>query len=200
MRTQTRANQKLLVVASAIFTMAIVTMAIFTMAIVTMAMVLSACGAAARGTQTGGTPADFSLQDINGKRVHLSDFLGDKVILVNFWATWCGPCAGELPHLQRIYQEHRDEGLVVLAVSMDGPDSIAAVAPFARRHKLQFPVLLDQETTVVGMLNPKRAAPFNLLIGRDGTIVSTKEGFSAGDEIALETEIVQELSRSGSGG
>jgi peroxiredoxin len=157
---------------------------------------LVSCGPATGGTGASGSPSDFTLEDIDGDRVHLSDYLGDEVILINFWATWCSPCAGELAHLQRMYEDYRDSGFVVLAVSMDGPESIAEVAPFARRHGLSFPVLLDEETSVVSMLNPKRAAPYNVLIGRDGTIVSAKEGFSAGDEIALEESIKRHLSGS----
>ena len=164
--------------------------------IAAMALLLASCGPATSGARTGGAPADFTLEDIDGDRVHLSDYLGHEVILINFWATWCGPCAGELTHLQRIYEEYEDSGFVVLAVSMDGPESIAAVAPFARRHGLSFPVLLDEETAVVGMLNPKRAAPYSVLIGRDGTIMSANEGFSAGDEVALEAMIRRQLSGS----
>ncbi len=154
------------------------------------ALALMSCGGAQSGGQSAGSRApDFALQDIDGRTVRLSDHLGKNVILINFWATWCGPCLGEHPHLQRIYEEYKDRGFVVLAISMDGPESIAEVAPHAHRYGLTFPVLLDSETRVVGLLNPKRAAPFNVLIGRDGTIVSADEGYSAGDEIELEAAI-----------
>lgn len=141
----------------------------------------------------GGSPApgrqnDFALRDIEGRTVRLSDYPG-KVVLLNFWATWCVPCAAELPHLQRLYEAYRDQGLVVLAISMDGPESIANVGPQARRYGLGFPVLLDEETRVVGIYNPKGAAPFTVMIGRDGAIAKTREGYSAGDEVAIEADI-----------
>ena len=154
-----------------------------------LAVALVACGGAQSSGESGSTATDFALQDVDGNWVRLSDHLGEDVILINFWATWCGPCTGELPHLQRLYETYKDKGFVVLAVSMDGPESVAEVAPHARRYGLTFPVLLDEETRVVGMLNPRRAAPYNILIDRDGKIVTTKEGYSAGDEDALEAEV-----------
>jgi len=161
-----------------------------TIAVVILTAALASCGGAQSGGGRNGSRApDFALDDIKGRRVRLSDHLGKDVILINFWATWCGPCVGEHPHLQRLYDSYKDQGFVVLAVSMDGPESIAEVAPHASRYGLTFPVLLDTETRVVGLLNPKRAAPFNVLIARDGTIVTTHEGYSAGDEITLEAEI-----------
>lgn len=143
--------------------------------------------------QTGGSAApgrasDFALRDTEGRTVRLSDHRG-KVVLLNFWATWCTPCAAELPHLQRLYETYADQGLVILAISMDGPETVANVIPHARRYGLTFPVLLDEETRVVGMYNPKRAAPFNVLVGRDGVVEMTREGYSAGDEIAMEADV-----------
>jgi peroxiredoxin len=135
----------------------------------------------------GGAP-DFALRDLAGRTVRLSDQRG-KVVLVNFWATWCVPCAAELPHLQRLYEKYRDRGFVVLAISMDGPESSAEVDPRARRYGLTFPVLVDEETRVVGVYNPKRTAPFSVFIDRGGHVVATREGFHAGDEVAVESEV-----------
>jgi peroxiredoxin len=158
-----------------------------------LALALATAGCAHPEPVPGGAPSrstrDFTLRDTTGRTVRLSDHLGKKVILLNFWATWCVPCAAELPHLQRLYEAHKDEGLIVLAISMDGPESIANVAPQARRYGLTFPVLLDEETRVVGAYNPKGAAPFNVLIDRSGAIVKTREGYSAGDEVSMAADI-----------
>lgn len=158
-----------------------------------LCLLLAACGGAPPGG--GGPPApaanaapDFALRDLSGRTVRLSDHRGD-VVLINFWATWCVPCAAELPHLERMYKKYAGRGLVVLAISMDGPESSANVPSHARRHRLTFPVLLDQETRVVGAYNPKRNAPFTVLIGRDGAVARTREGYHAGDEVAVESEI-----------
>lgn len=152
---------------------------------------------ASRAPQKAAVAGDFSLRDTNGKTVRLSDYLGQRVILLSFWATWCGPCAVELPQLQRIYAAHAAAGLVVLGISMDGPDTAADVAPRARRYGLQFPVLLDEETRVVRQYNPKRAAPYTLLIDRRGVIVKAREGYAAGDDVKLEREIEALLRDSG---
>ncbi|HTE49869.1 MAG TPA: TlpA disulfide reductase family protein [Kofleriaceae bacterium] len=155
-------------------------------------LLAAGCGAVAgdaaeAGRANRGAP-DFALRDLTGKTVRLSDHRGE-VVLVNFWATWCVPCAAELPHLERLYRKYRDQGFVVLAISMDGPESSAEVDPRARRYGLTFPVLLDEETRVVGTYNPKRTAPFTLLIDRDGAVARTREGYHAGDEVAVEADI-----------
>jgi peroxiredoxin len=160
-------------------------------------VVAAACAAGPGGAGGHGRAADFALRDVDGRTVRLSDYLGKDVILINFWATWCAPCAGELPHLERIYEAYRARGFVVLSVAMDGPESVAAVGPQARRYGLQFPVLLDEETRVVGAYNPKRAAPFSVLIGKDGVVASTHEGYSSGDEVELEKNIAQLLGMGG---
>lgn len=143
----------------------------------------------ARAQTAGRIGADFALRDLGGNTVRLSDFRG-KIVLINFWATWCKPCAAELPHLQRMYVTHAAKGVVILGVSMDGPETAADVVTDVRRYGLTYPILLDEETRVVAMYNPKSAAPFTVLIGRDGTIARTREGYSAGDEVKLEAELV----------
>lgn len=132
--------------------------------------------------------------------MRLSDYLGKNVVVLNFWATWCAPCMGELPHMQRLWDTYRDQGLVIISISMDGPESIANVVPTARRLGLTYPVVVDEETRVVGSYNPRKDAPYNVLIGRDGVIAKTKVGYSAGDEAALEAEIQALLAKPAQGG
>jgi peroxiredoxin len=168
-------------------------------------LVMSACGPSAGGAASpgsdrgGGRAADFALRDTAGRTVRLSDHHG-KVVLLNFWATWCVPCAAELPHLQRLYQQYGEQGFIVLAISMDGPETSASVDSHARRYGLTFPVLLDEETRVVGVYNPKRTAPFTVMIGRDGAVAGTREGYTAGDEIAVEADIKALLAAGPGGG
>jgi peroxiredoxin len=154
----------------------------------------TACGGAQRG---GGTSArtDFALRDMSGRTVRLSDYLGKSVVLLNFWASWCAPCAAELPQLDRLYKAHKPAGFVVLGIAMDGPETMANVGPIVRRYALSFPVLLDEETRVVGIYNPKRAAPYSVLIGWDSAVAKTREGYVAGDERALEEDIVAQLQK-----
>jgi len=156
------------------------------------ALLAAHAACAALGAGAGGT-ADFTLRDVDGRQVRLSDYAGRDVVLIAFWATWCGPCAGELVQLERLYRAYRGQGLAVLAVAMDGPESVAEVAPFARRHGLTFPVLLDEDTRVAAVWNPRRSAPYSVLLARDGRIVRRKEGFAAGDEEALRGAIRAEV-------
>ncbi len=153
-----------------------------------------------RGSDETETPtpkniADFSLETVDGKTVSLSDYVGKKVILLDFWATWCEPCLAAMPHLNEIYKDHKDEGFVLLSISMDGPDTVAEVRSYTQRHNLDFPVLLDQESRAVSLYNPKRSAPYSVLIAKDGTILHKRDGYQPGDEVEIEDEVVEALAR-----
>lgn len=137
---------------------------------------------------SGATASDFTLRDVEGRNVRLSDYRG-KVVMLDFWATWCQPCEAEIPHLQELYTKYKDQGFVVLAISMDGPETIANVGPFARRYNLEFPILLDEETRVTGIYNPKRSAPLSVLVDRSGRIAQTRAGYNVGDEKVIEAEV-----------
>jgi peroxiredoxin len=145
-----------------------------------------------QSTVVGAQASDFTLRDLDGRDVHLSDFVG-KVVLVDFWATWCVPCAAELPQLEELYEKKKGDGFVVLGVAMDGPESVAQVAPFARRYNLTFPVLLDEETRVVGVYNPKRVAPMTLLVDKRGIIARVRNGYNAGDEKFIADDVANLL-------
>ncbi len=153
-------------------------------------VVAAACAGGGRGSDSprAGSAPDFALRDLAGRTVRLSDHRG-KVVLVNVWATWCVPCRVELPHLERLHRQYGPEGLVVLGVSIDGPESSAEVDPQARRYGLTFPVLLDEETRVVALYNPKKTAPFTVIVGRDGHVARRREGYHAGDEVEVEADI-----------
>jgi peroxiredoxin len=153
----------------------------------------STAGSVARESAIDGAHAsDFTLRDVEGKQVHLSDY-GGKVVLLDFWATWCVPCAAELPQLQKLYDARKNDGFVVLGIAMDGPESVAQVVPFARRYNLTFPTLLDEETRVVNVYNPKRVAPMTVLIDRRGIIARVRNGYNAGDEKLVADDVANLL-------
>jgi peroxiredoxin len=143
----------------------------------------------------GGAAPDFTLPTLDGKTVHLSDFTGKNVVLLDFWSTTCDPCMMEMPHLVELYKQHKDEGLVVLAVSLDGPESRALVSSVVNDKGMVFPVLLDEETTVVARYDPKREMPFAVVIDRNGSIVHKRGGYSPGDEKTLAAEVEKALAR-----
>lgn len=120
-----------------------------------------------------GAPApDFTLQDLAGSSVTLSSFKG-QVVLINFWATWCGPCRIEMPALQRRYESFQAQGFAVLAVNLDEP--ITDVGAFASSFGLTFPVLLDPGATVNDLYRV-RGYPTSFFVGRDGVIARQQIG------------------------
>ena len=166
------------------------------------ALALAACGssdqkgandASSASLSSGTVATDFSAQDTTGATLHLSDYLNKNVILIDFWATWCQPCLEEMPHLRRLYEANKANGLVVVAVSMDGPETVAEVPSFAQRNRLTFPVVLDQDSHVASIYNPRKAAPLTLLIDRAGKIVMVHEGYNPGDEQTIQAEVQKAL-------
>jgi peroxiredoxin len=137
---------------------------------------------------SGSVATDFTLRDTEGRDVRLSDHTG-KVVLIDFWATWCQPCVAGMPHLQEMYTRIKDRGFVVLGVSMDGPESVATVPSFVRNLGVTFPILLDEETRVVSIYNPKRTAPLQVLVDQGGRIAQVRQGYNVGDEKLIEAEV-----------
>ena len=138
-------------------------------------------------------PPDFELPKLGGGMVRLSDHLGKDVVLIDFWATFCEPCLTALPHLEKLYRKHRTNGLVILGVTIDGPDSVSQVRAEVMKLGLTFPILLDQETRAMALYNPKTAAPYSVLIGRDGSILRRREGYSSGDGSPLDSDVERAL-------
>jgi len=151
------------------------------------ACVDSTPGAAA--PTTGAVATDFTTRDVDGNTFRLSDHLGKKVILIDFWATWCQPCTAEFPHLQKMYDEQKSKGFVIVAVSMDGSDSIAEVPSFAHRNNVTFPVVLDEDSHIASIYNPRKSAPLSVLIDRAGHVVTVREGYNPGDEELIAADV-----------
>ena len=132
--------------------------------------------------RVGARPPEFSLPAIPGGptsgEFDLGDSLGNHPVAIVFWATWCDPCKQQLPLYQQLYERYRERGLKVVAISMDGPETISQAAPVVRRLGLTFPVLSDLDTAVTSRLNPRRGAPFTIWIDRSGRIVHEQEGFT----------------------
>lgn len=145
------------------------------------------------GVATGATATDFTARDIEGKTVRLSDYLGKQAIVLNFWATWCEPCVAEFPHLRKMYEKNKDKGFIIFGVAMDGPESVASVAPFARRQQLNFPVLLDEDSRIAAIYNPKKDAPLSVLIDKQGRIFKIRSGYNPGDEDYFAEDVAKML-------
>ena len=137
--------------------------------------------------------SDFTARDIDGKTVKLSTHLGKDVILLNFCATWCEPCVAEFPHMRRMYDANKAKGLVIYAIAMDGPETVANVPAFAKRNQLNFPVLTDEDSRIASLFNPKKSAPLSVLIDRSGKVVAIREGYNPGDEEFLAADVAKAL-------
>ena len=111
--------------------------------------------------------ADFTLTDLQGKTWHLADLRG-KVVLVNFWATWCPPCRKEMPDLQALYDNYKDQGFVVLSISDEGT---AKVAPFIKERNITYPVLLDPGRKVNELFEVE-GIPKSFVYDREGSLVA----------------------------
>jgi peroxiredoxin len=132
---------------------------------------------------------DFSLPQLNGEKLNLSDYRG-RVVLLDFWATWCDPCREEVPHFVELQNKYRDQGFQMIGVSMD--DSAEPVRDFYQQFKMNYPVVMGNARTgelyggVLGL-------PIAFLVGRDGRIYSKHTG--AIEISSLDHEIAAQLQR-----
>ena len=158
------------------------------------AMCLAACvalvgtGCAHKKVSSKSAP-EFELKDANGQTVHLADYKG-KVVLLDFWATWCGPCKIEIPWFMEFEQQFKDRGFAVVGVSMD-EDGWNAVKPYLVRMKVNYRILLGNDK-VAGLYGGVDALPTTFLIDRQGNIVAKYEGVSGGKE-EFKNAIVHQL-------
>ena len=149
--------------------------------------------AAAGNAQESLNPAPtFELPDINGKKISLSDFKG-KVVLLNFWATWCDPCKAEMPSLNNLYAAFKNEGFVVLAVSIDPSEK--PVKSFVSEKGVSFPVLMDPEKEVYFDQYAVFAMPTSFLIDRKGMIAEKFMGERVWDSQEIKDKVVSVLRR-----
>jgi peroxiredoxin len=134
---------------------------------------------------------NFTLKDMNGKDIALSGYKGN-VILLDFWATWCGPCKIEIPGFVEMYAKYRPQGFVVIGISIDDP--VSKLRPFVDQFKMNYPVLLGLDRDdVKNAFGPLVGFPTSFLIGRDGRVCQQHVGFASREQ--FEREIKALLSK-----
>ncbi len=148
--------------------------------ILALVLLLAGCsaGSESTGTQVGERAPDFQLQSLNGQTISLSDLRGEPVLL-NFWATWCGPCVSEMPHLEQIYQEWSNKGLVLWTIDIG--ESSSQAQGFMQYYNLSLPVLLDTQQRVAQKYSIM-GIPSTFFIDKDGIIQGKKVGAFLSEE------------------
>lgn len=128
---------------------------------------------------------DFTLRAMQGPNLRLREQRG-QVVMVNFWATWCGPCRIEMPHLEKLHRKYRSTGFVLLGVNVD--DDVAKAADVAARLGVSFPVLLDTDKAVSRAYD-LATMPSTVLIDRDGKVRYVHRGYLSGYEDTYDRQI-----------
>ena len=142
-------------------------------------------GTAAALPPAGITAPDFVLKSDGGRNVRLSELRG-RVVLINFWASWCNPCRQELPLLNKIYAQYRSAGFMLLAVNVD--DNRKDAQAFLKRLDLQFPTLFDGNKNVAKLYGVD-TMPATLLIDRDGRVRYVHRGYYSGFEQKYQQQV-----------
>lgn len=128
-------------------------------------------------------PLNYTVKDMNGADVHLASFKG-KIILLNFWATWCPPCKVEIPDLIALQEEYKDD-IVVLGFSVD--DTAEQLQPFAAEYKMNYPVLVGLgHENIQEAYGPMWGIPVTIIIDRDGRIAKKQSGIRTKEQIERE--------------
>jgi peroxiredoxin len=141
---------------------------------------------------------DFKLHDIAGREIALSRFRG-KVVLINFWATWCAPCRVEIPGFIALYRKYHDRGLVILGVSVDDP--VPRLAAFVAALGVTYPVLAGaQQRDFLDAFGPLAGFPTSLLISRQGRICAQYVGLAGQAELEQRIVALLQTNMSGSPG
>lgn len=138
------------------------------------------------------TVQNFQLKNLENQTRSFADLKGEKLTLIDFWASWCKPCLKAIPELNKIYAEYKSKGVEIIGINCDGPRSVAKVAPISQSLQIKYPVLLDINSEVMNNLG-LQAFPTLLLVNSAGSIVWTHEGYVTGDTEIIISEIEKNL-------
>jgi peroxiredoxin len=136
----------------------------------------------------GYTAPDFTLKDLNGQSVTLSSLRGKNVVFLDFWATWCGPCKAELPHVQNLHNTYKDRGLKILAIDLS--EAAGVVQGFINDNHYSFAVLLDLTGNVTQNQYGVKGIPTMFIIDTQGIVRKVRIGYLPGVEKELEDAII----------
>lgn len=135
---------------------------------------------------------DFELKDINNTYQSFEDLKGEKLTLIDFWATWCKPCMKAIPELKKIHKKYQSKGVEIIGISCDGPRSVSKVGPLSKSLGITYPVLMDIDAEIKTNLN-LTAFPSLVFVNPKGEIVWVHEGYASGDDIVIRKELEKYL-------
>lgn len=152
-----------------------------------IAILILVCAPFAHAVTSGGEAANFTLKSADGSNIRLSEHRG-QVVLINFWASWCGPCRQEMPELDSLHQKYQHLGFTVFGINVE--QDRASADRVLRDIPVTFPVLFDDDN-VVSELYQVDAMPATVLVDRSGTVRFAHKGYKPGYEAVYEHQIRQ---------
>lgn len=158
-----------------------------------LALVLIVAAGVCFAAKKDGGFVDFKLRDLKGKTFHLSEHASEKVIFINFFATYCKPCKKEIPRLVELDREFRDKGLMIIGISVDPAKDLSLLKSFTRSHKITYKTLADTNSRVIRKYNPRCDLPYSILLGKNGKIIARFSGYRPGDEKKYRRKIMDAL-------
>jgi len=156
------------------------------------ALLILACALLSYSGITAQSIKDFEYKDLENNTRSYSELKGEKLTLIDFWATWCKPCNKAIPELNKIYDLYKSKGVEIIGINCDGPRSVSKVAPLSKSLQIQYPVLLDINSELKTELNIL-AFPTLIIVDSNGKIVWIHEGFVSGDTEIIISEIEKHL-------
>ena len=137
---------------------------------------------------------DFTLEDLSGDFVELNQEVGEGPILLSFWATWCKPCIEELDEYKKLYNDYKDKGFKMFAISTDDENTVAKVKPLVKSKGYNFPVLLDTNGDAV-RLYYAQSIPYSVILDKDGMIIYSHLGYMKGDEVKVKNIVTSQIGK-----
>lgn len=139
-----------------------------------------------------GQKINFSLYDLENRRLSFAELKGEKLTVIDFWATWCRPCLRAIPELNDIHDIYSEKGVSVIGINCDGPRSASKVIPLSRSLQIRYHVLKDMNADIMKRLNLS-AFPTLVIADDNGSILWVHEGFIPGDEVTIKQQIEKYL-------